>query len=144
MKIVEEEKKLHGPLEKIKKKLGKVVKWHGLVSEMRNLNGGGPQGGNFGILEYLSQTNNNFNFVDEDLVYKFFDDASVLEIVNLLSIGLASHNFKQQVASNIPTHNQFIPADYLQSQNYLETISQWTDDNQMELNIEKGKAMNFT
>ena len=96
---------------------------------MRNLNGGGPQGGNFGILEYLSQTNNNFNFVDEDLVYKFFDDASVLEIVNLLSIGLASHNFKQQVASNIPTHNQFIPADYLQSQNYLETISQWTDDN---------------
>jgi hypothetical protein len=123
-----------------------VVKWHGLVSEVRKLNGGGPQGGNFGILEYLSQTNNNFDFIDEDLVYKYFDDASVLEIVNLLSIGLASHNFKQQVASNIPNHNQFIPGDYLESQQYLEKISKWTDDNKMELNIDKSKAMifNFT
>ena len=33
-----------------------VVKWHGLFSDKRNLNGGGPQGGNFRILEYLSQT----------------------------------------------------------------------------------------
>ena len=123
-----------------------VVKWHGLVSEVRTLNGGGPQGGNFGILEYLSQTNNNFDFVDQDLVFKYFDDASVLEIVNLISIGLASHNFKSQVASNIPTHNQFIPGNCLKSQQYLERISQWTDENKMQLNIGKSNAMlfNFT
>ena len=41
-----------------------------------------------GILEYFPQTNNNFDFVEEDMVYKYFDDASILEIVNLLSIGL--------------------------------------------------------
>ena len=103
-----------------------VVKWHGVMSETKKLNGGGPQGGNFGIFEYLSQTNNNFDFLEDDLVYKYFDDASILEIVNLLSIGLASHNFKSHVASNIPTHNQFIPGDYLQSQQYLERISEWT------------------
>ena len=120
-----------------------TVKWHGVMSDVRTLNGGGSKGGTFGILEYLSQTNNNFDFIEEDLRYKFFDDASILEIVNLLSIGLASHNFKAQVASNIPTHNQFIPGSYLKSQQYLETISDWTEANKMELNIDKSKAMVF-
>ena len=101
-----------------------TVKWHGVRSKTKKLNGGGPQGGNFGILEYLSQTNNNFDFVEQDMVYKYFDDASILEIVNLLSIGLASHNFKAQAASNIPTHNQFIPGNNLESQQYLERISE--------------------
>ena len=68
------------------------------MSQERKLNGGGPQGGNFGILEYFSQTNNNFDFIDDDLKFKYFDDATILEIVNLLSIGIASHNFKPQVA----------------------------------------------
>ena len=123
-----------------------VVKWHGLVSTVRDLNGGGPQGGNFGILEYLSQTNNNLDFVDEELRFKYFDDASVLEIVNLLSIGIASHNSKLQVPSHIPSHNQFIPAEYLKSQEYLANIHQWSEDQKMELNVEKSKTMifNFT
>ena len=120
-----------------------VVKWHGARSSTRNLNGGGPQGGNFGILEYLSQTNNNFDFIEEDLRYKYFDDASILEIVNLLSIGIANHNPKPHVPSHIPSHNQFIPAEFLESQQYLETISQWTDDNQMELNTIKKHSNDF-
>ena len=39
-----------------------VVKWHGVESKMKKINGGGPQGGLWGILEYLSQSNNNTNF----------------------------------------------------------------------------------
>ena len=50
-----------------------VVKWHGEMSSERDLKGGGPQGGNFGNLEYLSQTNKNLSFVDQDLGFKFFD-----------------------------------------------------------------------
>ena len=42
------------------------VKWHGLLSEERELPGGGPQGCSVGLHEYDSQTNNNCNFVDED------------------------------------------------------------------------------
>ena len=82
----------------------------------------------------------------KDHRFKFVDDASVLEIVNLLSIGIASHNCKQQVPSNIHSHNQFIHAEYLKSQQYLETVHQWSEDNLMELNIEKSKNMifNFT
>ena len=35
------------------------VKWKGLHSETKDIHGGGPQGGFFGILEYLSQSNDN-------------------------------------------------------------------------------------
>ena len=38
------------------------VKWNGVTSSSRKLNGGGPQGGLLGILEYLSQTNGNTEF----------------------------------------------------------------------------------
>ena len=66
------------------------VKWHNKVSSEKPLNGGSPQVGTLGILEYLSITNNNLDFVHEDQRFKFLDDALALEILNLLSIGLAS------------------------------------------------------
>ena len=110
------------------------------------MNGGGPQGGTLGIWEYLSQTNNNFDFIEEDLQYKFVDDATVLEIINLMSIGLASHNFNTRVASNIPVDSHIIPAEHLESQKYLDKIHMWSVNQKMELNSEKTKIMlfNFT
>jgi hypothetical protein len=64
----------------------------------------------------------------------------------VLSIGLASHNSKLQVPSHIPSHKQFVPAQYLKSQEYLETINQWSEDNKMQWNVDKSKMMifNFT
>ena len=38
-----------------------------------------------GILEYLSQTNHNTDFIDPDDKFKFFDDLSILEIIKLMS-----------------------------------------------------------
>ena len=51
-----------------------------------------------------------------------------------------------QVQSHIPSHNQFVPAQYLKSQEYLETIHQRSEDNKMQLNVDKSKMMifNFT
>ena len=77
------------------------VKWRGLLSKVRALPGGGPQGGTLGIEEYLSQSNGNTDFLDEDEKYKFIDDLSILEILNLISIGLSSYNFHNHVASDI-------------------------------------------
>ena len=57
-----------------------VVKWHWERFSTRELNEAGPQGGHFGILEYLQ--------------FKYFHDAFVLEIVDQLSTGIASHNSK--------------------------------------------------
>ena len=42
------------------------VKWNGHVSLVKNLNGGGPQGGLVVIIEYFSQSNNNKGFLLED------------------------------------------------------------------------------
>ena len=57
--------------------------------------GGGPAGSTLGLLEYLSQSKNNADCVDPEDRYKFVDDLTALEIVNLLTIGMASHNIKK-------------------------------------------------
>ena len=123
-----------------------VVKWHGTESSERELNGGGPQGALWGILEYLSQTNNNTDFISPERKFKFIDDLSILEVVNLLSIGLSSYNFKLHVASDIPSNGYYIPPENMVTQLHLDKIGVWTDQNKMLLNKEKTKAMlfNFT
>ena len=123
-----------------------VVKWHGQESSLRKLNGGGPQGALWGILEYLSQSNDNTDFVSLARKFKFIDDLSILEVVNLLSIGIASNNFRMHVASDIPTNGYIIPNENLKTQNYLSKINEWTTDNKMKINREKSKVMifNFT
>ena len=113
------------------------VKWNGKTSSGRALNGGGPQGGLMGILEYLSQTNSNTDFLDSEDKFKFIDDLSTLELINMISQGLSSYNCKAHVASDVNAeHNQFLKTK----------ISDWTDSNLMQLNAEKSKYMivNFT
>ena len=56
------------------------VKWNKESSSTHILNGGGPQGELMGILEYLSQTNDNNDFLDDDDKFKFIGDLSILEI----------------------------------------------------------------
>ena len=92
-----------------------IVKWHDMESSVRSLNGGGPQGGLWGILEYLSQSNSNTNFIENEKKFKFIDDLSVWEIINLLSIGISSYNFKQHVASDIPENGYYVLNDNLQT-----------------------------
>ena len=123
------------------------VKWNGQVSSSRILNGGGPQGGLMGILEYLSQTNHNTDFLSDEDKFKFIDDLSFLEILNLISQGLCSYNFQAHVPSDISAdHNQYLPPNNFQTQDNLNRISEWTDQNQMQLNSAKSKYMviNFT
>ena len=82
-----------------------TVKWHSCHSLPRKVNGGGPQGATLGLLEYLSQSNNSADMVSDSDRFKFIDDLSVLEIVNLLTVGLTSYNLKQQVPADITVHN---------------------------------------
>ena len=123
------------------------VKWNGATSSAKTLNGGGPQGGLMGILEYLAQTNDNTDFLNDEDKFKFIDDLSFLEFLNLISQGLSSYNFKQHVASDVSIdHNQFLPQSNILSQGYLNNISEWTDRNLMKLNTSKSKYMviNYT
>ena len=92
------------------------VKWHGVQSVPRKINGGGPQGATLGILEYLSQSNTSADCIDKNDRFKFIYDLSILEIVNLLTVGITSFNIKMQIPTDIPDHNQYIPAQNLESQ----------------------------
>ena len=123
-----------------------IVKWHDEESKTRALNGGGPQGALWGILEYLSQSNSNTDFIENRKKFKFIDDLSVLEMINLLSIGISSYNYKQHVPSDIPENGCYIPSENLKSQVYLNKICMWTKQNKMEVNAKKSQAMifNFT
>ena len=92
-------------------------------------------------MEYLSQANKNIDFIEPDDKFKFIDDLSFREIINLISLGLSSFHFKSQVPSDINiSHNQFLS----ESQAYINEINDWTKSNLMKLSTEKSKFMNLT
>ena len=101
-----------------------VVKWHGTKSEKRDVPGGGPQGAYLGNLKYKAQSNKSAHSVKEDSRFKFVDDLTVLEKINLLLVGMASHNNRTNVPNNVDVTNQIIPAENLESQNYLNKINE--------------------
>ena len=105
-----------------------IVKWHGKESTIRDLIGGGPQGTLWGILEYLSQSNSNTDYVDNDKKFKFIDDLSILEMINIMSIGIASYNFRMHVASDIPTDGYFFPNTSTHTQKFMNKICDWTKE----------------
>ena len=103
-------------------------------------------GASLGNWEFLSQTNDNADCVPVDDRFKFVDDLTILEVINLLTIGLSSFYAKSQVPSDIPEHGQFVQSDNLKSQDYLNQINAWTEDHKMVISEKKTKAMifNFT
>ena len=122
------------------------VKWHGVISQPRKLPGGGAMGASLGNWEFLSQTNDNADCVPLDDRFKFVDDLTTLEIINLINIGISSFRMQNQVPSDIPTHGQYVEGRNLKSQKYLNQINTWTKDHQMVISEKKTKAMifNFT
>ena len=122
------------------------VKWQGILSSVRDLPGGGPQGSTTGLLEYKSQTNNNCDFLPPKLRYKWVDDLSILEMINLITVGLSSYNFHQHVASDIGVDQKFLASENISTQGHVDKILQWTTENKMKLNGKKSKIMifNFT
>ena len=81
--------------------------------------------------------------IPEDDKFKFVDDLSTLEVIKLLSVGIASFNFKLNVADNVPLHNQIIPASNLKSQQWLSEINDWTEKQKGLINEKKTKTMIF-
>ena len=123
-----------------------AVKWNGHLSKPYPLPGGGAQGGQLGQLEYLSQSNDNCTFLSMEEKFKFIDDLSIIEMINLVMSGICSYNFKDHIASDIGTHGQYLPPENVQSQKFLDKIQDWTVDRKMQLNNSKTKYMiiNFT
>ena len=98
------------------------VKWNNKLSRSRKLPGGGPQGDILGIIEYKSQSNDNTDFLDTDSKFKYIDDLSILEVLNMILCGISSYNSKQQVPSDIGISNHFIGTNFFGTQDYLTQI----------------------
>ena len=81
--------------------------------------------------------------VDQDDKYRYFDDIEILELV-MLSDVLVEYDFKSHVASDIGTEQKFLPTEKFKMQNYLNNIKNWTDTNQMKLNLGKSNFTIFT
>ena len=119
------------------------VKWKGILSEIKKLKGGGPMGSTIGLLEYLMQSNNNSEGLTAEEKYKFIDDLSILEVINILTIGIASYLTKFHVPNDISVENGFISSENLRTQATINEISEWTKQNKMVLNQKKSNIMLF-
>ena len=85
-----------------------TVKFGGTNSLTHNLPGGGAQGTLLGGIEYLVNTNDNTDFIDDDDKYKYVDDLSILEFVCLAGL-LCEYNFRLHAASDIAIDSYFLP-----------------------------------
>ena len=119
-----------------------TVKFQGANSSVYNLPGGGPQGSLLGGIEYLVNSNDNADFVDDDDKFKYVDDLSILELVCLAGL-LCEYNFRLHVASDIAIDSYFLPPHSFKTQEYLDNISSWTEKNLMALNEGKSKYIIF-
>ena len=81
------------------------VRWHRVTLSERPLSGSGPQGSTLGLLEYISQSNDNTEGIPPDMKYKWLDDLSTLEIVHVV----------------------FVEANDLLIQRHFENIAEWTE-----------------
>ena len=119
------------------------VKWHSVLSETKPLDGGGPQGSSWGVISYLSQTNDNANNIPVEDRYKYFDDLSFVEKINLKEAKIENFNFHDHVSSEIPDHNQIIKKENLKMQSYINDLNEWTENNLMKMNAKKTKIQIF-
>ena len=119
------------------------VKFNGEMSEFFALIGGSPQGTLLGQIEYLVQSNDNADIVPPEDRFKYIDDLSVLHLV-LMSGLLTEYDFLQHVASDIGVDQLFLPPQNYQTQDSLNFVSNWTNENLMRLNEQKCNYMVFS
>ena len=110
---------------------------------MYSLIGCGPQGCWTGQACFITASDDNAEFVNQDNCYKFSDDLNILEVIILGNI-LTEYNFSSHVASDIGLGERFIPTQELVTQNNLTRIADWTDSNQMKLKESKTDYMVFS
>ena len=119
-----------------------TVKFGVSVSSTHSLPGGGPQGSLLGGIEYLVNSNDNADFLDDDEKFKYIDDLSILQFVPLAGL-LCEYNFRLHVASDIGIDSYFLPPNSNEMQQHLDKICTWTQENLMVLNEKKSKYIIF-
>ena len=105
--------------------------------------GGGPQGTIIGQLEYLVQSNDSADIVPPEDRFKYIYDLSILMLVCLSGL-LVEYDFHNHVASDIGIEDEYLPASSFQTQDHLNYITNWTNENLMKINEKKCNYMIFS
>ena len=107
------------------------------TSGLYTLIGSGPQGSWTGQQCFLTASDDNASFVNQEDRYKYCDDLTIVELVMLGEI-LTQYDSLNNV------YQRFLPTQRLESQKNLDRISSWTKENLMELNESKTNYLIFT
>ena len=86
------------------------------------------------FLSFLSQSNDSADMGKPNDGFKFVDELTVLQIINLLLIQITSYDILKHLPSDTPTHNGYIDKEKLQSQKNLSLINSWTIKKKIILN----------
>ena len=119
------------------------VKFNEEESDWLDLVGGGPQGTLLGQIEYIIQSNNNADSISEEDRFKYIDDLTILQLVCLSGL-LSDYNFRNHVASDIAVDQKYLPPSSYKIQNHLDSITNWSKENLMELNEQKCNYLIFS
>jgi hypothetical protein len=119
------------------------LKFNGEESPLFHLIGGGPQGSWNGQNCYLTASNDNTDFVNQEDRFKYCDDVNILELIMIGAI-LTQYNFYEHVASDIGIEQSYLPLEESITQQNLTQISEWTSNNLMQLNKKKTNYQVFT
>ena len=119
------------------------VKFNGEESDLVHLVGGGPHGTLLGQLEYLVLSNDNADMVSPNDRYKYIDDLTILQLICLSGL-LREYNFNEHVASDIGVGELYLPSETFETQQHLDKIASWSEDNLVKLNEGKCDYMVFS
>ena len=119
------------------------VKMNGEESELKELIGGSPQGTLLGQLLYIGGSDDAAEEVATENKFKYIDDLEIIELVCLAG-ALQDYNFSQHIASDVGTHQKFLPSSTYTMQTTLNNLSHWTEENKMAINEEKSNFMIVT
>ena len=119
------------------------VRFNGQMSSEYNLVGGGPQGTLLGLIEYLVQSNDAADCVSQEDRYKYIDDLTILELI-LLSGLLVEFDCHKTVPSDVGTDHLYLPPASCSTQSSLNSIASWTNQNMMQINVDKTSYMIFS
>ena len=78
--------------------------------------------------------------------WKWVDDLTSLEVVDVINIGPSSYNFRRHVASDINVNILNVSQENWKTQHFIYALDSWSDNQQIMLHEKKTKIMlvNFT
>ena len=122
-----------------------LIQYKGERSDKRTLPGGGPQGGLLGALLFIVLVNDcGLKTSPENnlLNLKYVDDMSVLEPIDLRKQLTLNENRETPDNFRARTGHK-LPPDQSEVYKEIKRISNYTQENQMKLNLQKTKLMVF-